>query len=1024
MASDELLEALQERLTTAPPPDPTTALPTTPATGPAPRALTLPTGQPVPPPPGITPPNPNDLSADPTFQGIAAGGTAALAGVPNLPVVGVDPATAIANQDTVLSESARRNVAIAAEKERQEELQFTAQFPEVAELRSHPLIANKVPVVGVRDAYGIAELFNSEIQRGVIGLDDLRDERGRLPVNTGIAAVDDFINEQRNLRDSVPGDPESVNARRSILRNQVQSEFGVGLTTTGDPLTFIERSDIASGDTIAERENAFKERFPDGDIISRPDGSGKMVVLFRRTQDDPFQKLDIELVEGLEIFGDFADMSGFFTNFVLEAGFAKKALTFFRQGVRLFAANVAAESLEEVLQELDKIQEESFGDVLERAAIEGGLGVLGAVAGTGIAKIIGQGPLRSFDKRPGFLSTRSGFFRAALAAERLDIRPLSIFASVSNPIFQFMGKQAARLTSREGNYMRGLQVDTLRALRNMRSRDLDAVLRGELQGVHEAAQAQFLAAASVAPRELNDLGSRTFSAFEEYQRLSRTLVERAYSEARKLGDPEFNLSSLGPTVRQVLDRGNLNRTTVNSFGETTTFQLGPITGQISPEFRAALGRLESIVNNPIPLRDISVDDAGRAAVGTMSVTDRLRHVRSSFFHLMTPADAGRTLLNEEEQLAKHMFGLVDGVLRNPTNADPAFLTAWRAANDEASRRFDTLEDAFFLSLSRGADGAVQPPPAAVVQQYFIPGQADLRRVQLLQSVYRDAEIPFDRFRSDLAGVLVAEGRRTNLTQVLDSYEPEVLRELFTPDQRTFLRGFAGQMDLLERVGIRQVLDKQTRTIPLIDQLVVNPAVGSRAIDELADLVANNELAASTIRNAILESTVSKVTRVTDDGIFMDANLLETMIQDFRERGVTRLLQEGDLQNLGRIREVMRFIRPLLRVDSGTSLQVGSTVAGIRELSLEAMSNIIESYGVSRLSTNGLFRSVMLGGPVRNFVDSSSRSQLRFYSALALQLNQDLLAIDQDDLDDAISDIQQIAIDNGLDLSSVTPPPGQ
>ena len=245
------------------------------------------------------------------------------------------------------------------------------------------------------------------------------------------------------------------------------------------------RGQISSSDTFQEKQNQFKELYPDGELVFVPGGegnpSGKRAgeILFRKDMSNPWSRLDAKFFEGGG--NEFlADLSEFLYDDIgviageIAAGSKKvaKVISPFTKPIPFFGGlttsfelfpmltrmgiyGAAGELAQEGVQELKGINEQSFKEIAETAGFKGLLSSVGTAILTPVTNRLsnlftGKGVLKRSDQ--------AGEANAAVEEINIMLQDLNIMNDkgeiiqlpglpanllVDSPIVQRVGKQIA-----------------------------------------------------------------------------------------------------------------------------------------------------------------------------------------------------------------------------------------------------------------------------------------------------------------------------------------------------------------------------------------------------------------------------------------------------------------------------------------------------------------------------------------------------------------------------------------------------
>lgn len=673
------------------------------------------------------------------------------------------------------------------------------------------------------------------------------------------------------------------------------------------------RADLGLSDTFDEKRGKFMTAFPEGDFIKSDDE-----LLFRKNPNESFARVDAGLLEKFEFFGDLADLTGEMPAAIAEALFMRGG-SIVKQMGRAALGSVTGDAVKETVEEFRGVQKELLKQQAGRIATRG----LVAGIGTGLTTAI-TGPLNIISGRAN-IQLKPGSASAQKAAKDLGVPPLMPNQVGQNPIIQKLGGQAGATTTSIQTYIDSQFNAMVGALGRLRDVDRIRFVRDDVRQLHGDAKSQILTAARQSDQTLRDGGLAIQQGIVEYDELSRAVINRSYQKARDFESPEFDIDPILQVADEVVAGVQAAKR-----GGTETVQLSP-----------AASELSSVVDD---LRQINPELPTVELPNGMKFdsTEQLRALQQRLWDLKTTAPG--EIRRQEHVQAGRLYTAIGEVLRNPKNASEEFTAAWRSANQEAAQRFDTLEKLMIIRAQR------DETPTLLAKRLAQPGQID--NLMLLKDTIPEAR--WNELREATRADFVREENIGRLTKRLASFDRETLTTLFTPDEVGSLRGIGESFDSLERVGIEGILRDQVKAGAVIDELVESGSTA--AVQQLRE--AANPAQTRTIRAGMMENIVSRVVKTIENRKVIDGKELKNQINRLRESGAVRFLTVRDLQTLRNLDRIVDFIPA--KTDTGSSLQAGEAVAGVRSLSLSAMQTLLENIGTGRFLTSTLAQKLMAG----------------------------------------------------------------
>lgn len=714
-------------------------------------------------------------------------------------------------------------------------------------------------------------------------------------------------------------------ARRQFLAE------GVGQEKLGPPgfPNLAARADIALSEKFDEKKAKFLDKFPDGDFLQVQDPAGGTTVLFRRNQDEDFAEFDPPALDSFEAFGDLADLSGEIPAIAMEI-FITRGRTLGKQLFQIFLGNVAGESAKEITELARGYQRETFGDLAERTVEKG----LAAVAG-GALTVGVSGPVNAL-RGAANIKVAPGARVAQRAAKELSIPPLMPNQVATSPLIRKIGGQAGATVSSMSEYIARQQAAAVRSMFRLRDEYLSRFLRGDLENLHNDARNQVIAFAKNPGVDLRTGGLSVQQGIAEYDELATSLVNRLYMDARNIQSPIFDMTG----VRAVADDLETGvRTALADGGTQRVSELSSGLSKIIQEIKAA---------------DPSLPDVALGGDKIATATDQLRAWRSRLWDLKTP-NPGEISRQEQKQAGK-LYAAITHALKNPQNADSKFLSAWAKANTEAAKRFDTMEKLLIVQASKSET------PTILADRLAKPLQAD--NLKLLKET-----IPQEKYRVFQQSAITKFLRDPDtITKQLDTFDRETLDLLFFKTDQEALREVGTQVDRLNRLGIDKIIERQTRTSTMVNELIDRSDTAS--IDELVARAKPNKKFRDTLRAAIMEDVIKKSTVTVENATQINAKGLRTQLERLRASGAIKLLTANDVHVLKNLNRVAEFIPS--GGDTGTSIQAASTAAGLRELNISAMVTLLETIGTGRMFTSELGQRLLIGAGAEKLPFTSLR----------------------------------------------------
>tara|TARA_Y100000593_G_C4314748_1_gene340248 strand:+ start:1605 stop:4208 length:2604 start_codon:yes stop_codon:yes gene_type:complete len=721
--------------------------------------------------------------------------------------------------------------------------------------------------------------------------------------------------------------------------------------------------------TLGEKAAAFKKRYPEGDLVAKRFGdSDKYELAYRKEKGDNWSKVDAKL--GKEnILYDLAELGGEdLEAILLEIWGATKAvqkgipINLLRLAAYAGAGTAAGELAKEGVEVLRGTQEESLGDVGKRATTKG------VVAG--IAAPVGEVVVRKgvdLVKGGGWAPLKKGTRQVLQASEDLGVPAIPVHRGVSAPWVAKLGGQSQALFAKVNDYIAGIKEDTKLVLSRLSKAKGRTNLGADLARLEKIARGRAIQAAGKRmgqfPRaKVREFGAKVGEYIKEWDAIANANVNNLYRTARLLDEPTFDLTNLQTVARNILDRGDLARRFRASQDEP--FLLGP-DGQPLPVageeqvIGTAISQLDA--NAEKVLREIAETTRMESRVvdgETVTPLDQLNWWAETLGDAMVPPVGQRA--TRENKLAGQAFRAIRDTLDNPDNlkgAAPGFAKAWKAARKAANDRFKVLERSVVKEAIRTES------PDVFVRRIISGSDPDLV-LQLKRALKPER---FDILKTAFRNDLMTDP--DNLTKRLADFSPEFRRTLLSDTEFRAMRNLGQQIDKVNQVGIRTLLDKQSAFAKIVDGLVRNS--DSLGIETLGKMIGQqggrDSPIGRTIRASIIDSIYRRATRPSQAGDALGDELLPTeissemlgnVLKEYGDSGVLKLLDPAEIKALTQVFRINKFLDD--GADAGTSIMGAQTASGLRSLSMSAFVTMAEAFGVGRFLISPIGRRLFLG----------------------------------------------------------------
>lgn len=731
--------------------------------------------------------------------------------------------------------------------------------------------------------------------------------RERISTQRETGDVDAIIRERQ--AQFSPPDPE--------VRTMVHS---TELGEPGLPDAWV-RARVAVGDTREERQAAFNQIYPFGELRPGRDESGAQFEIYRRDPGEPWRKFDPSILEKFEPIEDIADFASAALPIAGEALTTRGTGGIVRRTAQTMLGAAGGEATEEMLEVAGEQQRQDIGEVA------GQIGQEGLIAGAGSLATEPLGALLNIYRGAGSIALRPGAREAIEAQQRQGLPPIMPFQAAQDPIVRTMGSQARALTSSMEEF--ALKQETAGATR-MQELALAAgdpeMLPTRLRNRVTAARNELDQIMQSPGVELEQGGEALQRGLQEYDSLARAEVNDLYARARSIEEPTFNVDDLKQQAQVALDEGLIVGGTQ---ADRTARPMAPMAGE-----------LQSVLNDIVAFdgapRTVELPDGSTV---TLSASDQLRALRERLWDLKT-VDRG-VVARRPEADAGHFYNQLTEVLDSP-DGSPEFLSAWEEATNAASDRFTTWDRSIIRATAKSED------PTNLAYSYARPRQVTNLRT-LRQTVPAEEWRTFQAAtKTDFLGDL------PGLTNRLDEFDQPTLDILFTAREQADLRRIGQSFD---RMAATDHLAQMARYQD-IGNRVINAGDG-RTVTSLTETIGGPNTPEGRALRAALINNISDAVIDMEQGIpTLNRSGLQSILQKMDQNGSSRFLTDADVEALNDLDKYMDMIKGV--PDVGTSLMRASIVKQLREFNVKAAFDIVQAYGVGRLMVTPAGRRILMG----------------------------------------------------------------
>ena len=294
-----------------------------------------------------------------------------------------------------------------------------------------------------------------------------------------------------------------------------------------------------------------------------------------------------------------------------------------------------------------------------------------------------------------------------------------------------------------------------------------------------------------------------------------------------------------------------------------------------------------------------------------------------------------------------LFKSLNDVLDNPTNANPAFVSAWKTAARSSADYHDTMGKMIIVKAAKSEN------PAELLR-YAKPYNADnlLTLRQTVDSKYWNEFT--DAFRTNL---LSDPAQISARLKAFDA-DPASLNVLIPRAEQEAWRQVAKEMDRLTAVGADTIAERTLKNRAFVSQLVKqgNPGTSDTVLRSIFDAGDVNKL--RTYQASIMDWATTDLLEKSGRDTKFNAKLLKGRVETLKEKGFWMHLsrdQRSYLQNSYKVAQALRTV-----TDAGASIRAAEIGAGVAQLKPGAIRGLAQSYLIGHFNLSPIGRHIMIG----------------------------------------------------------------
>ena len=756
------------------------------------------------------------------------------------------------------------------------------------------------------------------------------------------------------------------------------------LTEAGEPgLTdYKTRFHMARGHGYQEKANEFLLKYPDGQLGYRqfPDDT-ELTLGFKKSDDDPWSKVDAPFLRKNDILGDLVDFAGSdLAEIIGEVGavVGRKGQGLPQLLARIFGGNVLGSTVGELHQHHRGTQEETVSEWMPRAL---GKSAVSTTAAGGVA-LIQKG--YQIARGGGLFKTTPGGGQAIESAQRLGVPVPPVHYLVSHPWLRKIGAQSEAVLPGVSEYVMSAREATKDVFKQLSSGKSPDTLSRELATIESTLRhgAIRVAEEGLGLRPLlnvREVGENLKTSIDEYDAIAKQNVQAKYAIAQRLDEPVFDLSGLRSKSQVILDQELGAKRIIEKTAEPSPLILPPgvtapsrvteevakgrgVTTLVDPEVRAVYKEISETLR--LEPRAIIDDSTGQKII--MTPTDQL-NLWAERLGPYTFAQDGVT--KRTHNLATKGYALLRDILDKPNNLEtsPGFGAAWRTARQAARDRFETLRK---VAAARTSDEPIQYLRNAY-------GAKSYEKLQHLKKAMPEGR--WLELQNSYMLDLIESNNINNLTKNLGGLDAGFRGLLLGREGNRVLTELGHNIDELNHLGVQKLLSNQVTYRSIIADLAdstssADIATVKKMIDEGGGF---DSPLGKNIRTGILEH-VYESSLVDEAGTqLLNKTTLHSIIKSYKKTGAFNLLPRQDWATLLDLSVVESVYTA--GSDAGTSL-LGAEVASKMGHVATALTN--PKLWADVLKAKGWGR-VLISGPGRRFLVGDGTKRVGVLKKLAV-----------------------------------------
>lgn len=846
----------------------------------------------------------------------------------------------------------------------------------------------------------------------------------------------------RNLETGVLELKERGLGTIAISGTRTPSGFGPEITNI--------RGALAAARTFEEKMGVFTKTFPGGTLALVSDEFGQPLLVFKRTENDPFDILDVDASDVPTAINEFFAETSEFIAPDIGAIIGETALLLITRGQSAFR-QVTAGSAGAVLGELGqrKLARSAAGLDTDLTPSDKSIAALKGLLSLGGQTILAPllNSARNIKRGASVINLQTGARQALQflkesglkGADKLHL-PVNLIAR--SPILQRTGRQARAIFSRIGDYLERLEFGTREVLaRHAESITPDGKIPVSILNQAEEKEAQRILAEQISSFRgkgknlpIEKRGAKLVESIVRYDTHAVARVNLAYNNARLIEEPVFDIAA-AQTKSATLEK-EIKRTTRRFLTEeeiragvepgSQTFEVG----KLEPELQEIFEDFSRIDPEFFGATEVPVVK-GRPDLGTVetSAIDQLNAIRERLGVLSVPTiPAGSSVprITPTTSAAIRFKKIIDGMMDNVQNKNPEFVAAWKEARGLARKRFQTREKTIIAEALRVKNTQDFAAFGALFSDLSSPNVVD-RITHLMAAtapLHGKSNQAINFLRLGIIDDLIHDA--SSIAAKLDAAQPSTIKFLFNEVEEKALRELSRASQRLDQVGINKIVRTQETAATAGSALLRNTKNQSAATNALLDIIetagGRDSPAGRFVRQSLIKSILRRGQVRAGAELALDTNILKQTITDMENSGLIKVFHASEIKLLKNAEQLKRILQ--LNTDAGTSFLAASITRQLanplQPAFVGALIDLVELNTIGRILTSSTLSRVLGGKGAERITTTTS---LRIFGAATALLIDDMIVLTRGDpqnnqaaqIIDALGGIAEVAFeDEGTD----------